>query len=255
LVVEPSRCVQVVDSFNVVHSAFIDAAFVRQTLADQDRCANQIARAQKTRSPGQGRGSSACCYFCLLLLLVTTAATLLRGRLSRRIHRRLVGADVTEQDGTVRQILLHQAGAGRRNRPSDHRVHRGHIVPAPVQVHMTVAVVAVVVVMAMAPEAAVDVPVTVVVMVVMMTVPVTVVVVPVPVLVTTVMTMTMTVGMTDHVAMTAMTTALVTALTATAGLTRIGSGRDERRKADNGGRDESEECRTFEHNQRPFGSM
>lgn len=177
------------------------------------------------------------------------AANLLRSRLSRGIHRQLVGADVAEQDGTVRQILFHQAGAVRSNRTSgDDRVHRGHV-PAPVQVHMTVAVA--VDVMPMAPGAAVNMPVTVVVMMVM-AVPVTVVVVPVPVLM-----MTMTVGMTDHVAMTAIATmtatALVTAATAvTTVLTCIGSGRDERRNADNGGRDESEECRTFEHSQRPL---
>ena len=71
-----------------------------------------------------------------------------------------------------------------------------------------------------------------------------------------------TVDMTDQARMTAHTgvttmadNALVTAATVTAVLTCIGSGRDERRKADNGRRDESEECRTFEHNQRPFGSM
>jgi len=186
----------------------------------------------------------------LVVVIVCCCCSLLRGRLSRRIHRRLVGADVTEQDGTVRQILLHQAGAGRGNRASDHRVHRGHVVPAPVQVHMAVAVVAVVVVMAMAPEAAVDMPVTVVMVVVMMTVPVAVVVV-------VTVTVAVAVGMTDHVAVTAMTTtALVTAAaTVTAVRTCIGSGRDERRKADDSGSDESEECRTFEHSVRPFGSM
>jgi hypothetical protein len=194
---------------------------------------------------------------CLLLFLFVAAvgdctATLLRGRLSRGIHRRLVGADVTEQDGTVRQIFLHQAGAGRRNRASDHRVHRGHIVPAPVQVHMTVAVVAVVVMMAMAPEAAVDVPVTVVMMVVV-TVPVRTVVVMTVTMVTVGTVMTAAV-VTVAAAMTAAVVAVATAVT-TAVLTCIGSGRDERRKADNGRRDESEECRTFEHSQRPFGSM
>jgi len=80
-----------------------------------------------------------------------------------------------------------------------------------------------------------------------MTVPVTVMVV-----------MTMTVDMTARVVMTAVADnalGTVTGATVTAVRTCIGSGRDERRKADNGGRDESEECRTFEHSVRPFGSM
>jgi hypothetical protein len=209
-----------------------------------------MARAtdEKQEAPAKAGAPVLVVIFVFVGAVGYCAATLLRGSLGRGIHRRLVGADVTEQDGTVRQILLHQAGAGRRNRTSDHRVHRGHIVPAPVQVHMTVAVVAVVMVMTMAPEAAVDVPVTVVMVVVVMTVPVTVVVV-------MTMTMTVAVGMTDHMAMTAMATTAVTAATVTAVLTCIGSGRDERRNADNGSRDESEECRTFEHSVRPFGSM
>jgi hypothetical protein len=167
------------------------------------------------------------------------AATLLRGSLGRRIHRRLVGANVTEQDGTVRQILLHQAGAGRGNRTSNDRVHGTHVVPAPVKVNMAVAVA----VEVEAVPVRVAVPVTVVMVVVMMTVPVVMVTMPVVV--------TMTVVMADHVAMTAMTTTAVV-MTATAVRTCIGSGRDQRRKADNGRRDESEECRTFEHSQRPL---
>ena len=35
--------------------------------------------------------------------------------------------------------------------------------------------------------------------------------------------------------------------------TRIGSGRDERREADNGRGDESEECSAFEHGSKTFG--
>jgi hypothetical protein len=99
--------------------------------------------------------------------------------------------------------------------------------------------VAVMMVMTMAPEAAVDVPVTVVMVVVMMAVPVTVVLV---------LVMTTAVVMTEHVAMTAMATALVS--DATAVRTCIGSGRDQRCKADNDRRNESEECRTFEHRER-----
>ena len=206
---------------------------------------------------------------CLLLFLFVAAvgycaATLLRGgllrsRLGRGIHRRLVGADVTEQDGTVRQILLHQAGAGRRNRASDHRVHRTDVVPAPVQVHMAVAVVAMVVVMAMAPEAAVDMPVTVVMVVVVMTVPVTMVVV-MTVAMTTVAVMTMmtvrTVMAVAAVVTAAMMTATVMTMTATLTVATMAAGvsssRDERRQANNGRGDESEECRTFEHCQRPL---
>jgi hypothetical protein len=237
LVGERLRCVQAVDSFNVVHSTFIDAVFVRQTPADQDRCANQIAVRKKQEAPANAGAPVLfvvfCCCYC----------SLLSGGLRRGIHRRLVRAHVTEQNGAVRQIFLHQAGAGRGNRASGDRVHRGHI-PAPVQVHMAVAVVAVVVVMTMVPEAAVDVPVT----VVMMTVPVVVMMA---------MTVAVAGGMTDHLAMTAIATALVTAAAATVTAVRtcIGSGRDERRKADNGRGDESEECRTFEHGERPFGSM
>ncbi len=109
----------------------------------------------------------------------------------------------------------------------------------PVQVAVPVTVVVVMVMMAVMMMMAVTVT-----MVVVMTVDVTV---------TMVVMVTMTVGMTDHMAMTAMaTTAVVTATVATAVLTCIGSGRDERRKADNGRRDESEECRTFEHSQRPL---
>jgi hypothetical protein len=100
----------------------------------------------------------------------------------------------------------------------------------------------------MAPGAAVDMPVTVVMVVVMMTVPVTMMVV----MTMTAVTMA-TVTVAAVVAMTAMTAAVTaTAMTATVVLTCIGSGRDERRKADNCGRDESEECRTFEHCQRPL---
>jgi hypothetical protein len=96
----------------------------------------------------------------------------------------------------------------------------------------------------------VAVPVTVVmVMVVMMTVPVMMMTVLV-VMVTMPVVVTMAVVMADHVAMAAMTTTAV--VTATAVRTCIGSGRDQRRKADNGRRDESEECRTFEHSQRPL---
>jgi hypothetical protein len=61
--------------------------------------------------------------------------------------------------------------------------------------------------------------------------------------------------MTDHTGVAAMADNAVVTVTAAAVRTRIGSSGDERREADDGGRDESEECRTFEHCQRPFGSM
>jgi hypothetical protein len=105
---------------------------------------------------------------------------------------------------------------------------------------------AVVVVTAMAPEAVMHVPVAVVMVVVTMAVR------------TMVMTamgavVTVAVGVTDHAVMTAMAAAAL--VTAAALRTSIGSGRDERRQADDGGGDECEECSTFEHGQRPFGSM
>jgi hypothetical protein len=105
--------------------------------------------------------------------------------------------------------------------------------------------VAVVVVMTMAPEAAVDMPVTVV---MVMAVPVTGVVV-------TGVVVTAAGVVAAGVTTTTMVAAAVVTATVAAVRTCIGSGRDERREADNGGRDESEECRTFEHCQRPFGSM
>jgi hypothetical protein len=51
LVGDRLRCVQGVDSFNVVQPTFIDAAFVRRTLVDRDRCANQITERKKQEAP------------------------------------------------------------------------------------------------------------------------------------------------------------------------------------------------------------
>ena len=173
-----------------------------------------------------------------LLLLLSLLASLRRNLsgLGRRVHGRLVRAHIPEQDGAVRQVFLHEAGAARRGRASNNRVDRTHVggpnpVPAPVEV-------AVVVVTAMVPEAAVDVPV----------VPVVVVV---PVVMVPVVVMTTAVHMTHHVMMT-MAAAAVTAthaatVTAAAVTTGVSTGSDERCQADNGRGNESEECSTFEH--------
>ena len=173
----------------------------------------------------------------------------------RRVHGRLVGAHVTEQDGAVRQILFHQAGAGRRDRTNDRVGHRGSVdVAAPVEVRVTMAV-------AVMPVA---VPVVVVVMpVVVMTMPVMVVAVmrpvmtmmrPVMTLVGTMMAMTAVIAVTDHLVMTTTgTAAAVTTAVAAVAATSFSTGSDDRREADNGGRDKSEECSTFEHDSGPFG--
>jgi hypothetical protein len=217
--------------------------------------AQPIRCGKKTKSPGRCRGSKA----CALLLLLASLRRHLRG-LGRRVHRRLVGADVTEQNRTVRQILLHQAGAARGNRARSNSIARNRVVAAvanpPVEVTMAVAAV---VVVAMVPEAAVPV-------VVVDVVPV------VPVMVVVVMTMAMrtmvTVAMrtmmtvatvTTMTTVTAAVTAAVTATVTAAVTTRISRGRDEGSQADNGRGDESEECSTFEHSEgplslRPFGS-
>lgn len=189
----------------------------------------------------------------LLVLLASLGRSL--GSLGRRVHRRFVGADVTEQHSAVRQILLHQAGAGRSNR-TGYRVGGGHVVDAvvaPVQVHMVGAVAAPVKVVAMPPDARVDmnVPTEMNVPAVDMNVP-TQVNVP-----AVVVDMTDHAGVTDQtrpdhtVAVAATDDAVVTA--AAAIRARIRSGRDESREADSGRGDESEECSTFEHGSKTFG--
>ena len=64
--------------------------------------------------------------------------------------------------------------------------------------------------------------------------------------------------MTDHAVVATMTNdavmAVAAAVTATM-RTRIGSGGDESCQADDKRRGEGKECSTFEHSQRPFGSM
>lgn len=50
-------------------------------------------------------------------------------------------------------------------------------------------------------------------------------------------------------------TASTETTTAAAVRTRIGIGRDECRHANDGGSNESEDCRTFEHSYQPLGSM
>jgi hypothetical protein len=188
----------------------------------------------------------------LLLLLLASLRRNLSG-LGRRVHGRLVGAHVTEQDGAVRQILFHQAGAGGRDRASNrvsNRVSRVEVA-APVEVHMTVAVAVEVVAM---PVPAVPV----VVMMVVVTMPVMAVVVVVTmVAVGTVVTMVAvgTVVTAAVLAVAAVTTAVMAvaaALTA-AVATRISSRGDESCQADDERRGEGEECSTFEHFRGTFG--
>jgi hypothetical protein len=190
-----------------------------------------------------------------LFLLLASLRRNLSG-LGRRVHRGLVGADVTEQDRAVRQILFHQAGAGRGNRARSNRVARDRVVvPPAVPPHVTMAVaveVEAVPVEVAVPVMEVNVPV----------VPVMVVVTVVVVTVTVVVVVTMVAAvMTDHMAMTVTTAVTVTAtVTVTAAMAAgISSSRDERRQANDGRGDESEECSTFEHSEgplglRPFGS-
>jgi hypothetical protein len=166
-------------------------------------------------------------YFCCCDL-----ASLRRslGGLGRRVHCRFVGAHVTEQDRSVRQVFLHQAGAGSRNRAADNRVAGvAHVGPTN-------------------PVAA---------PVVVMTVVVVVPVVPVVVVMMTVVTMVVVTVMADHVVMTMATTAVTAAtMTATAHAAAamtagVSTGSNERCQTDDSRGNESEECSTFEHCQRP----
>jgi hypothetical protein len=116
---------------------------------------------------------------------------------------------------------------------------------------MPVAVV--VVTTAMAPEAAMNVPVTVVVMMTMVTVTATVMTATVMTAGTTATVMAATVMAATGMAATVMATTVVTAtMTAAAVATRLSTGGDERRQADDGRGDESEKCSTFEHYERPY---
>ena len=174
-----------------------------------------------------------------MLLLLASLRRNLCG-LGRRVHGRFIRAHIPEQDGAIRQVLLHQAGAGGGHRAGNDRVDRTHIRrPNPVAAPV---VVAVVVVPAVVPEAAVNMPV--VAVVVMMPV----VVMPV------VVVMTVAVDMTHHVTMMTMTAAAVTAaaaMTAAAVTAGVSTGRDKRCHGDDRRSNQSKECSTFEHCERP----
>jgi hypothetical protein len=249
-----SRCVQAVDSFNVVQPTFIDAVFLWQRRASEKVLIRKLSRAKKQNTARKKQGApddAGAPRFVLLFLLLASLRRRSVGSLGRRVHRRLVGADVTEQDRAVRQILFHQAGAGRGDRARSNSVARNRVVVAPaVPTHVPMAVT--VEVEAMPVEVAVpvmEVNVPVVPVVVMVTVvTVTMMVVMTMVTVTrTVVTMTMTVT----VAVTAVAgmTATVTMAAMAAGISRR---RDERRQANDGRGDESEECSALEHCKRPF---
>jgi hypothetical protein len=223
----------------------------------------------KARSPGRCRGSKAddCCSLLLLL-----------GRFSglrRRIHRRLVGADILEQHRAIRQVSLAQAGARRCDRTSN-RVRGANVVgpypvAAPVPVHVVPVAVAPVEVVSMPPETGMTMPVAVPAPVQMhmpaqMDVPAQMDMRAQMDMPAKMQVPTMAVDMTDHArvpdqtgpahTVAAMTDDTVVTTTATAAVRRrIGTSGDKRRHTNDGGGDQSEECRTFEHARRPLGSM
>jgi hypothetical protein len=207
----------------------------------------------KTKSPGRCRGSKAVLLFLLLASLRRSL-----GGLGRRVHCRFIGAHILEQDRAIRQVGLAQAGARRRYRASHDRRSRDRVVattddvdrptaeavprepPAEgrtgdraTQPRMTPATKPVVVVVADVDAVAEvrDMP------------------------AVTVARMTDDTRMTNDARMTThpgtATADDATAVTMAAGAatmrTRIGSGGDESRQADDKRRGEGEECSTFEH--------
>ena len=209
----------------------------------------------KNKEPRTMPGFQDSCSCCFLLASLRRSL----GGLGRRVHCQFIGAHILEQDRAIRQVGLAQAGARRGDR-ADHRRRCRNRVVATDDVDRPTAMPVPGVMPAVVPHDRTTQP-----RVTPATNPVVANVdvaaeVNVPVEArdmpaVTVARMTDDTRMATHPVTAADDAATTLAMTAAAIRTRIGSsGGDERREADDGRGDESEECSTFEHGQRPFGS-